>query len=104
IAELFFIPGGDLLHDGTRKIVVGLSVCFVLAKVAGLTDKGPSGMWRTANRTKTTTSGTVQAMDWASVEMQGWRPAMEDAVRVVGSLPASLEQRALFAVFDGHGG
>jgi len=36
--------------------------------------------------------------------MQGWRPAMEDAVCVVLDQSEPLEHFALFGVFDGHGG
>jgi len=41
---------------------------------------------------------------WACSEMQGWRPAMEDAHCAVLPLPTPLEAYALFGVFDGHGG
>lgn len=43
-------------------------------------------------------------MRWASVEMRGWRPAMEDASVALTKLPAPFSHNALFAVFDGHGG
>eukprot|EP00929_Paragymnodinium_shiwhaense_P023763 TRINITY_DN1479_c0_g1_i1.p1 TRINITY_DN1479_c0_g1~~TRINITY_DN1479_c0_g1_i1.p1 ORF type:complete len:549 (+),score=100.77 TRINITY_DN1479_c0_g1_i1:63-1709(+) len=55
-------------------------------------------------RDKSTHSGQDAVISWASSEMQGWRPAMEDAVCNLLSLPAPLEGLAMFAVFDGHGG
>lgn len=56
------------------------------------------------NRIKETHEGKGSVISWASTEMQGWRPAMEDAVCTLLELPAPLENMSLFAVFDGHGG
>lgn len=55
-------------------------------------------------REKHTESGSDAVVRWASSEMQGWRPAMEDATCVILELPAPLYAFSLFAVFDGHGG
>lgn len=55
-------------------------------------------------REKTTHNGGDGAIRWASSEMQGWRPAMEDATAAVMELQEPLGNFALFGVFDGHGG
>lgn len=65
---------------------------------------GGKGFSKGPAREKTTHSGQHGYMHWASSEMQGWRPAMEDAVCQILELPAPLEGHALFGVFDGHGG
>jgi serine/threonine protein phosphatase PrpC len=47
------------------------------------------------------------SLAWGVGETEGWRPTMEDAYVAMGSLSSSgdkLEDSALFAVFDGHGG
>lgn len=99
------IPGGDLLHNMTRKGVISVTVCLLIAKlVQPFMDSRPTGLGRGPQRSKKSEGGLVSAMEWASVEMQGWRPAMEDATCVVDSLPSPLGQQALFGVFDGHGG
>jgi serine/threonine protein phosphatase PrpC len=62
--------------------------------------------------TKKAGSASQQALglQWGVGEMQGWRPAMEDAHIAMGSLSFMLEGQsdwadtALFGVFDGHGG
>lgn len=97
------IPGSDLLHDVTRKAVVGATICIVAAKLAQplFSEKGPR---RGPRRQKKTDGGKTAYLEWSSAEMQGWRPAMEDATCIVPSLPSPLENKALFAVFDGHGG
>lgn len=59
--------------------------------------KGPS-------REKTTHEGQHGYLHWASSELQGWRPQMEDAMLQVLELPEPLDRYALFGVFDGHGG
>jgi len=56
------------------------------------------------NRKKVSHTGQAGVLVWASSEMQGWRPAMEDAVVVDLSLAEPLEAHAMFGVFDGHGG
>jgi len=100
------VLGGDLLHDMTRKAVITITVCvaafkffshMVLGSAPGPASKGPV-------RRKKTECGKNALLEWATSEMQGWRPAMEDATRVVVFLPEPLEDQALFAVFDGHGG
>jgi len=55
------------------------------------------------HKTKVTRSGQGSWFSFVSCEMQGWRPAMEDALVCNPSLSDSPET-ALFAVFDGHGG
>mmetsp|Transcript_101419 Transcript_101419/g.326893 ORF Transcript_101419/g.326893 Transcript_101419/m.326893 type:complete len:517 (-) Transcript_101419:89-1639(-) len=56
------------------------------------------------DRNKTTRSGKAAVLNWASSEMRGWRPAMEDAEVAILGLDAPLERHAMFAIFDGHGG
>jgi serine/threonine protein phosphatase PrpC len=55
-------------------------------------------------REKKTEKGSDTVIHWASSEMQGWRPAMEDATLVRFDLAEPLSNVAMFAVFDGHGG
>jgi len=99
------IPGSDLLHDLTRKGVITVTVFIVVAKLAQpLVEGTTSGPSRIPRRQKKTGGGKISMMEWASSEMQGWRPAMEDATCIVASLPAPLSTQAFFAVFDGHGG
>jgi len=100
------IPGVDILHDVTRKGVIAVTVCVVVANVVqplieGNTAAGPKGGPR---RQKKTEVGKSAFLEWASSEMQGWRSAMEDATCMVPSLTEPLSHQALFAVFDGHGG
>lgn len=99
------IPGSDLLHDLTRKGVITVTVCVVIVKLVqpfiGGNGAGPA---RAPRRQKKTEGGKSAALEWASSEMQGWRPAMEDATCTVASLPEPLSNQAFFAVFDGHGG
>mmetsp|Transcript_153650 Transcript_153650/g.491301 ORF Transcript_153650/g.491301 Transcript_153650/m.491301 type:complete len:502 (-) Transcript_153650:148-1653(-) len=97
------IPGNDLLHDVTRKCVVAATVVILCAKLVQPLVASP-GQKRSACREKRTASGVAVGLEWASVEMQGWRPAMEDATCILPSLPDPLTEQALFAVFDGHGG
>lgn len=101
-------PWGDLLHESTRKGIITITVCVAATKLvqpflettipAGA---GPLGGPRTAKKTASGKSGSI---DWASSEMQGWRPAMEDATCINTQLDQSLANQVLFAVFDGHGG
>lgn len=54
---------------------------------------------------KTTNVGIGGWFSFASCEMQGWRPQMEDAVVCAPKLITEKgNAAALFAVFDGHGG
>lgn len=103
LIELF--SGSDFLHDVTRKGVVTATIGFVIVKVVqhfcGISEESARRMPR---RQKKTEGGKSSSMDWAASEMQGWRPAMEDATCIVPSLKAPLANQALFAVFDGHGG
>mmetsp|Transcript_67156 Transcript_67156/g.187964 ORF Transcript_67156/g.187964 Transcript_67156/m.187964 type:complete len:458 (-) Transcript_67156:74-1447(-) len=100
------IPGADLLDENTRKVVVSITVVVVIVKVMQMLTEsgGGKGPGRLPARSKRLESGKAASLDWASAEMQGWRPAMEDATCVVPSLGAPLRRHALFAVFDGHGG
>ena len=56
---------------------------------------------------KVTTTGVIRNLEYCRSEMQGWRPAMEDAACVDefvnGAVPA-LREWSFFGVFDGHGG
>mmetsp|Transcript_13550 Transcript_13550/g.23887 ORF Transcript_13550/g.23887 Transcript_13550/m.23887 type:complete len:454 (+) Transcript_13550:117-1478(+) len=102
------IPGSDLLHDLTRKGIITVTAGVVAWKLFGGTlfesSSTGGGVQGGPRREKKTEGGTAMGLEWASSEMQGWRQAMEDAVCIVPSLPEPLEQQALFAVFDGHGG
>jgi len=99
------IPGSDLLHDVTRKGVLVATICIVVFKVVQpFFNNSGGGPRRGPRRQKKTEGGKTTYLDWASSEMQGWRPAMEDATCIVASLPPPLVNKALFAVFDGHGG
>lgn len=55
-------------------------------------------------REKATLSGGGAILQWASSEMQGWRPAMEDATCALMEMGPPLRSYAMFGVFDGHGG
>jgi len=99
------IPGSDLLHDITRKVVITITVCLVAVKLLQpIFESSNGGSVRGPRRQKKTDGGSNAALGWASSEMQGWRPAMEDATCIVASLPPPFLNQALFAVFDGHGG
>merc|ERR1719361_2031090 len=99
------INGSDLLHETTRKGVIAVTVIIVVSKVLHLRDDSLGGHGvRSPRRKKKTGGGRNDVMEWATSEMQGWRPAMEDATCVVASMPAPLSGQSLFAVFDGHGG
>mmetsp|Transcript_120663 Transcript_120663/g.341848 ORF Transcript_120663/g.341848 Transcript_120663/m.341848 type:complete len:389 (+) Transcript_120663:128-1294(+) len=99
------IPGSDLLHDLTRKGVITVTVCVIVVKLAQqLAGTSVAGPVRAPRRQKKTEGGKSATLEWASSEMQGWRPAMEDATCAVASLPSPLSDQAMFAVFDGHGG
>lgn len=99
--------GSDLLHDATRKGIITVTVCLVLAKFIQPFCGGDalgSGVPPGPQRKKKTEGSKNEFLEWATSEMQGWRPAMEDATCAIGSLPEPLADKALFAVFDGHGG
>lgn len=102
------IPGGDLLHDVTRKAVIAVTVIVIFVKVVQPFFFGEDATGRLAGRSshrqKKMDGGKTPVLEWASAEMQGWRPAMEDAACVVPSLGEPLSNQTLFAVFDGHGG
>jgi len=126
IAVVEWVHGSELLHDTTRNGVVCATACVLAVKlllpllggarsaVAGAPGSRSSGSQSSATQggrgamrccqLKKTHSGKTEVLEWASSEMQGWRPAMEDAVCTVLSMPEPLSQRAMFAVFDGHGG
>mmetsp|Transcript_60062 Transcript_60062/g.127217 ORF Transcript_60062/g.127217 Transcript_60062/m.127217 type:complete len:439 (-) Transcript_60062:149-1465(-) len=98
------IPGvtsQDLLHDTTRKGVMTFTVLLAIGKITQFLLSDSNGG---PNRQKKSTAGRDEFLEWATAEMQGWRPAMEDAVCVELELPPPLATQALFAVFDGHGG
>mmetsp|Transcript_102715 Transcript_102715/g.257521 ORF Transcript_102715/g.257521 Transcript_102715/m.257521 type:complete len:455 (-) Transcript_102715:191-1555(-) len=98
------IPGNDLLHDTTRKGIITVTVIIIVAKLVQPLIENGAGPGRTPCRQKKTTGGSDSLLEWASAEMRGWRPAMEDATCVATPLSAPLSNQALFAVFDGHGG
>jgi len=72
-------------------------------KVVGLL-RGEATSQRRPCRIKTTHTGKGTWFSFASSEMQGWRNAMEDAVVTIPALAEPLDEFAIFAVFDGHGG
>lgn len=83
----------------------GKPVALSAGKGKGAREKGGKGScFGGPNRDKSTHSGETLTLRWASTEMQGWRPAMEDAVCARLEMPSPLESFALFGVFDGHGG
>lgn len=101
------IPGADFLHDFTRNAIIVVTVVVVVVKlvqpvVEAALAAGPGG--QKPKRQKKTEVGKTSCLEWASSEMQGWRPAMEDATLAVNAMDAPLASQALFAVFDGHGG
>lgn len=99
------IPGNDILDPWLRKLIVGATVVLLASKLVQ-PFFAPTGrqLPHSASREKRSATGKGAGLEWASVEMQGWRPAMEDAVLIVPELPDPLSGEALFAVFDGHGG
>jgi len=73
----------------------------------GLKGKGVvliPGPGNAPDRNKVTREGHGGVLSWASSEMRGWRPAMEDATCALVTMDAPLETHAMFGVFDGHGG
>lgn len=106
LVEQLQLPGSDLLHDVTRKGVIAATVVVVLVKVLKplMDGGGGGGGGKAPRRQKKTDGGKDGLLEWASAEMQGWRPHMEDATCVAVPLPEPLANQALFAVFDGHGG
>lgn len=100
------IPGTNLLHDLTRKAVITITVVVVVVKVVQprLDSALAGGGGNQPKRQKTSEHAACANFEWASSEVQGWRPAMEDAVCTITALDAPLANQALFAVFDGHGG
>lgn len=56
------------------------------------------------DRSKACEGGRSGILSWASAEMRGWRPAMEDASCALLALGAPLDAHAMFGIFDGHGG
>jgi len=114
VAVVEQIAGSDLLHDATRKGVVAVTVCVLVVKLvqpllgsaAGFASRGvgPRGIGNAPKREKKTHTGKAAVLEWATSEMQGWRPAMEDSVCTLACLPKPLTHQAMFAVFDGHGG
>mmetsp|Transcript_44348 Transcript_44348/g.125223 ORF Transcript_44348/g.125223 Transcript_44348/m.125223 type:complete len:467 (-) Transcript_44348:40-1440(-) len=99
-------PGADLLDENMRKVIVAITAVVVITKAVQMLTGSGGGRSpaRSPNRQKKVEVGRVATLEWASAEMQGWRPAMEDATRIVPSLAPPLQRHALFAVFDGHGG
>lgn len=104
------LQGSDLLHDPTRKGVIGVTVIIACGKLTQFfflddsTRGRPGAPTRGPDRRKKTEGGKSCHLAWATSEMQGWRPAMEDMTCAVASLGKPLSGQALFAVFDGHGG
>lgn len=104
VMELF--TGSDLLQPDSRRIILAVTVIVVFWGVSTLfASPGPGRVKRGAPKRDPKTHGHRTAyLDWAVSEVQGWRDHMEDATCTVASLPEPLSQKALFAVFDGHGG
>eukprot|EP00932_Pfiesteria_piscicida_P000024 SRR837773.1002.p1 GENE.SRR837773.1002~~SRR837773.1002.p1 ORF type:complete len:470 (+),score=36.48 SRR837773.1002:118-1410(+) len=99
------IRGNDILDPTMRKAIMAITVVVMVSKLVQTYVMPPGRtLPPAACREKRSSSGSGSGWEWATVEMQGWRPAMEDAVCVVPSLPEPLSREAIFAVFDGHGG
>lgn len=97
--------GLDMFDALTGKIIVALFVILLGYKfIKHLADPDGDTLALGAHRKKKSEAGRDEWLEWASSEMQGWRPAMEDATCIVPALPEDLGRQALFAVFDGHGG
>eukprot|EP00927_Polykrikos_kofoidii_P042611 TRINITY_DN3663_c0_g1_i1.p1 TRINITY_DN3663_c0_g1~~TRINITY_DN3663_c0_g1_i1.p1 ORF type:complete len:491 (-),score=68.92 TRINITY_DN3663_c0_g1_i1:169-1641(-) len=110
------VPGHDFSGNILRKLLFAIVLCVIVFRTFTVADHAARGWLHRASRQgahktidpareKQTDCGVwAGSMEWASSEMQGWRPAMEDAVSVVASMPAPLSHLSFFAVFDGHGG
>jgi len=105
------IAGPGIPIHTLRRGVYALGICIVVSKISqvlfGASSPGTqTGAGRTIDpvRQKHTELGRSETLEWVASEMQGWRPAMEDAVRVVAELPQPLERLSLLGVFDGHSG
>lgn len=118
VYEVIF--GYDLLFQPARVALVAISVVLVLAipfrsfsassseslRRPQLTapKAGPSSLPRID---KCSSVGKIRGFRYCRSEMQGWRPAMEDAACVDEfhdeDVPG-LKEWAFFGVFDGHGG
>jgi len=123
IWELIF--GHDLLFQPARVALVAITVVLLFAipyksYTSSNADSGAAaavqrrrpfqqgaggqGLPRVEKHTKI---GSINGLDYACSEMQGWRPAMEDAACAEdfrSSGISCLKDWALFGVFDGHGG
>lgn len=113
--ELIF--GHDLLFQPARVALVAITVVLLLAipyrsftnTINGEPRRRPiapvgQGL---PKMEKTTTNGTIRNLEYCRSEMQGWRPAMEDAACVdefVNGFVPALKEWSFFGVFDGHGG
>ncbi|CAD7956448.1 unnamed protein product [Amoebophrya sp. A120] len=120
IWELIF--GHDLLFQPARVALVAITVVLLFAipyrsltssstENAGAVQRRRPFQQQTAQGLprveKTTKTGSINGLEYASSEMQGWRPAMEDAACAEdfsGSGISCLQDWAFFGVFDGHGG
>lgn len=101
--------GFDFLHELTRFAVFAVTIVIGIWKVMSFGAQAPgqgarNGMALRRETSKSTHGGSSEAIQWASSEMQGWRPAMEDAVCALLELPKPLDEFMMFGVFDGHGG
>ncbi|CAD7941637.1 unnamed protein product [Amoebophrya sp. A25] len=120
IWEMIF--GHDLLFQPARVALAAITVVLLFSipyrsLTSGNTEVTPGaaqrrrpvvagapGLPRVEKYTKT---GSINGLDYASSEMQGWRPAMEDAGCAQDLAHAKLpclQEWAFFGVFDGHGG
>eukprot|EP00927_Polykrikos_kofoidii_P042612 TRINITY_DN3663_c0_g2_i1.p1 TRINITY_DN3663_c0_g2~~TRINITY_DN3663_c0_g2_i1.p1 ORF type:complete len:510 (-),score=67.72 TRINITY_DN3663_c0_g2_i1:127-1575(-) len=106
------VPGHDFGVNIPRRVLtsvaIGVIACRALAVAARWLDRTQRQSAQTSLgpvREKKTGCGTwLGSLGWASCEMQGWRPAMEDFVSIVVSMPDPVSNLSFFAVFDGHGG
>lgn len=100
------LTGSHLLEPDSRRIIMAVTVVVVFVGVSTFfTAPGPGRSKRLEPKRDPKSHGHRTAhLDWAVSEVQGWREHMEDATCTVPSLPEPMSQKALFAVFDGHGG
>mmetsp|Transcript_28790 Transcript_28790/g.72930 ORF Transcript_28790/g.72930 Transcript_28790/m.72930 type:complete len:419 (-) Transcript_28790:97-1353(-) len=124
VAITFAVFSCVLIYQGTGELPVLLNTLWLVVKLWALcllvfVCRTRVGHWaakigqflaqpaiepKRRRTAKTTRSDSGSWFTLASCEMQGWRDAMEDAVVCQPSLGNTLEDLALFAVFDGHGG
>lgn len=111
VMEFFF--GYNFFYKYVRISVIGILLVWISFGLSRgiwsffMSSYGnfPPGRYPTPKRDKKTSTGSNDLFDYAAVEVQGWRPAMEDASLIeLFFTDRRLYSWSLFAVFDGHGG